>query len=160
LVVWQCGIQGWLWCSWTVVHQNALQCWWMQVSEEQHFNGNKLSFFICAFIIKGVESASQKNRYMNWKICRSNFRLFSCGTSKDGESFLVEWNESEGAIKRTYSGFRKKSDGVVQFDTTRNHFLAAGEENQIKFWDMDNVNVLASIDAEGGLPVSIVYCFH
>ncbi|XP_062175921.1 topless-related protein 2 isoform X2 [Alnus glutinosa] len=80
-------------------------------------------------------------------------RLFSCGTSKDGESFLVEWNESEGAIKRTYSGFRKKSDGVVQFDTTRNHFLAAGEENQIKFWDMDNVNVLASIDAEGGLPI-------
>lgn len=48
----------------------------------------------------------------------------------------------------------------MQFDTTRNHFLAAGEENQIKFWDMDNVNVLASIDAEGGLPVSIVYCFH
>ncbi|KAK1391373.1 hypothetical protein POM88_010429 [Heracleum sosnowskyi] len=30
-------------------------------------------------------------------------RLFSCGTSKEGESHLVEWNESEGAIKRTYS---------------------------------------------------------
>lgn len=79
-------------------------------------------------------------------------RLFSCGTSKDGDSFLVEWNESEGAIKRTYNGFRKKSAGVVQFDTTQNHFLAAGEDNQIKFWDMDNVNVLASIDADGGLP--------
>ena len=48
----------------------------------------------------------------------------------------------------------------MQFDTTRNHFLAAGEENQIKFWDMDNVNVLGSTDADGGLPVSIVYCFH
>lgn len=81
--------------------------------------------------------------------------MFSCGTSKDGDSFLVEWNESEGAIKRTYNGFRKKSAGVVQFDTTQNHFLAAGEDNQIKFWDMDNVNVLASIDADGGLPVSI-----
>lgn len=80
-------------------------------------------------------------------------RLFSCGTSKDGDSYLVEWNESEGAIKRSYSGFsRKKSAGVVQFDTTQNHFLAAGEENQIKFWDMDNVNVLASTDADGGLP--------
>ncbi|XP_048320872.2 topless-related protein 2 [Ziziphus jujuba] len=79
-------------------------------------------------------------------------RLFSCGTSKDGDSFLVEWNESEGAIKRSYSGFRKKSAGIVQFDTTKNHFLAVGEDNQIKFWDMDNTNVLASTDAEGGLP--------
>ncbi|KAL4643037.1 hypothetical protein ACB092_02G063800 [Castanea dentata] len=79
-------------------------------------------------------------------------RLFSCGTSKDGDSFLVEWNESEGAIKRTYTGFRKKSAGVVQFDTTRNHFLAAGEDNQIKFWDMDSNNVITSIDADGGLP--------
>ncbi|KAF5452308.1 hypothetical protein F2P56_027318 [Juglans regia] len=79
-------------------------------------------------------------------------RLFSCGTSKDGDSFLVEWNETEGAIKRTYSGFRKKSAGVVQFDTTRNHILAAGEDYQIKFWDTDNTNVLTSTDADGGLP--------
>ncbi|KAL2514904.1 Topless-related protein 3 [Forsythia ovata] len=79
-------------------------------------------------------------------------RLFSCGTGKEGDSFLVEWNESEGAIKRTYNGFRKKSAGVVQFDTTQNHFLAVGEDSQIKFWDMDNVNMLTSIDAEGGLP--------
>ncbi|KAG6701327.1 hypothetical protein I3842_08G159800 [Carya illinoinensis] len=78
-------------------------------------------------------------------------RLFSCGTSKDGDSYLVEWNESEGAIKRTYSGFKKKSVGVVQFDTTQNHFLAAGEDSQIKFWDMDDTTVLTSMDAEGGL---------
>ncbi|XP_004495685.1 topless-related protein 3-like isoform X2 [Cicer arietinum] len=78
-------------------------------------------------------------------------RLFSCGTSKDGESFLVEWNESEGAIKRTYNGFRKKSAGVVQFDTTQNRFLVAGEDGQVKFWDMDNVNLLTSTDADGGL---------
>lgn len=89
-----------------------------------------------------------------------NLRLFSCGTSKDGDSFLVEWNETEGKIKREYSGFRKKSVAVVQFDTTRNHFLAAGEDNQIKFWDMDNVDVLTSSDAEGGLPVSNKYSFH
>ncbi|XP_027191270.2 topless-related protein 2-like [Cicer arietinum] len=79
-------------------------------------------------------------------------RLFSCGTSKDGESFLVEWDEPEGAIKRTYSGFGKKSVGMVQFDSTKSRFLAAGEDNQVKFWDMDVVNVLASTDAEGGLP--------
>ncbi|MCO5551302.1 hypothetical protein L7F22_004801 [Adiantum nelumboides] len=81
-------------------------------------------------------------------------RLFSCGTSKEGESFLVEWNESEGKIKRTYLGFRKRSLGVVQFDTTRNHFLAAGDEFQIKFWDMDNTNLLTINDADGGLPAS------
>lgn len=84
----------------------------------------------------------------------SSGRLFSCGTSKEGESHLVEWNESEGAIKRTYSGFRKRSLGVVQFDTTRNRFLAAGDEFQIKFWDMDNTNMLTAIDADSGLPVS------
>lgn len=83
-------------------------------------------------------------------------RLFSCGTSKEGESYLVEWNESEGAIKRTYSGFRKRSLGVVQFDTTRNRFLAAGDEFLIKFWDMDNVNLLTTIEADGGLPVSLL----
>jgi WD40 repeat protein len=86
--------------------------------------------------------------------------LFSCGTSKEGDSFLVEWNESEGALKRTYSGFRKKSKGVVQFDTTKNRILAAGEENQIKFWDVDSVNMLTSIDADGGLPVSIACTFY
>ncbi|KAJ4959361.1 hypothetical protein NE237_026472 [Protea cynaroides] len=81
-------------------------------------------------------------------------RLFSCGTSKDGESYIVEWNESEGAVKRTYHGFRKRSLGVVQFDTTRNRYLAAGDEFAIKFWDMDNVNLLTTIDADGGLPAS------
>ncbi|XP_073010395.1 protein TPR3 [Typha latifolia] len=81
-------------------------------------------------------------------------RLFSCGTSKEGESFIVEWNESEGAVKRTYQGFRKRSLGVVQFDTTKNRFLAAGDEFLIKFWDMDNINLLTTIDAEGGLPAS------
>ncbi|KAJ3692551.1 hypothetical protein LUZ60_011646 [Juncus effusus] len=81
-------------------------------------------------------------------------RLFSCGTSKEGESHLVEWNESEGAIKRTYAGFRKRSLGVVQFDTTRNRFLAAGDEFMLKFWDMDGTNILTTSDADGGLPAS------
>ncbi|KAJ0080564.1 hypothetical protein Patl1_24458 [Pistacia atlantica] len=87
-------------------------------------------------------------------------RLFSRGTSKEGESHLVEWNESEGAIKRTYSGFRKRSFGVVQFDTTRNRFLAAGDEFQIKFWDMDNTNMLTAVDVDDGLPICsrTIYC--
>ncbi|XP_059643467.1 topless-related protein 4-like isoform X2 [Cornus florida] len=82
-------------------------------------------------------------------------RLFSCGTSKDGgESYLVEWNESEGAVKRTYNGLGKRSHGVVQFDTTKNRFLAVGDEFVIKFWDMDNVSLLTTADAEGGLSAS------
>jgi WD40 repeat protein len=83
-------------------------------------------------------------------------RLFSCGTNKEGESYLVEWNESEGAIKRTYVGFRKRSLGIVQFDTTKSRFLAAGDDFQIKFWDMDNTNILMTTDAEGGLQVSFL----
>lgn len=81
-------------------------------------------------------------------------RLFSCGTNKEGQSFLVEWNESEGAVKRSYVGLGKRSVGVLQFDNTRNKFLAAGDEFVIKFWDMDNVNILTTVDAEGGLPAS------
>lgn len=80
-------------------------------------------------------------------------RLFSCGTSKEGETHIVEWNESEGSIKRTYVGFWKRSMGVVQFDTTRNRYLAAGDECMIKFWDMDSSNMLTTTDAGGGLPV-------
>lgn len=68
---------------------------------------------------------------------------------------MVEWNESEGAVKRMFHGLGKRSVGVVQFDTTKNRFLAAGDEFMIKFWDMDNVNMLTSIDADGGLPVII-----
>ena len=65
----------------------------------------------------------------------------------------MEWNESEGAVKRTYFGLGKRSVGVVQFDTTKNRFLAAGDEFTVKFWDMDNLNLLTSTPADGGLPV-------
>lgn len=81
-------------------------------------------------------------------------RLFSCGTNKDGESHIVEWNENEGLVKRIYQGFYKPSLGVVQFDTTKNRFLAVGDDHSVKFWEMDNVNLLTTIEAEGGLPVS------
>ncbi|XP_076911094.1 topless-related protein 4-like isoform X1 [Bidens hawaiensis] len=87
-------------------------------------------------------------------------RLFSCGTNKEGESYIVEWNESEGAVKRTYNGLGKRSVGVVQFDNTKNRFLAAGDEFLVKFWDMDNVNLLTTVDAEGGLPASACIRFN
>jgi len=88
------------------------------------------------------------------------YRLFSCGTSKEGESYIVEWNESEGSVKRTYVGFRKRSmGGVVQFDTTKNRFLAAGDEFMVKYWDMDNTNLLTTTDAGGELPVITLWAF-
>lgn len=71
---------------------------------------------------------------------------------------MVEWNP-EGAIKRVYSGLSSKSVGVVQFDTTQNQYLAAGEDSQIKFWDMDRTIILFVIDADGGLLVSINLSF-
>ncbi|KAL3839807.1 hypothetical protein ACJIZ3_024398 [Penstemon smallii] len=87
-------------------------------------------------------------------------RLFSCGTNKEGDSYLVEWNESEGAVKRTYAGLGRRASGIVQFDTTKNRILAAGDDFMIKFWDMDNVNLLATTDAEGGLPPSSCLRFN
>ncbi|XWS36008.1 hypothetical protein CRYUN_Cryun20dG0045000 [Craigia yunnanensis] len=81
----------------------------------------------------------------------NRIRLFFCGIGKDGEYFLIKWNESEGAIKKTYMGFRKILVGVVSFDTTQKHLLAAGEHNQIELWDIDNINLLIFIDIEGGL---------
>lgn len=69
----------------------------------------------------------------------------------------MEWNESEGAVKRTYRGLGKRSVGVVQFDTTKNRFLAAGDEFTVKFWDMDSVTLLTSIEADGGLSVCTTY---
>ncbi|KAK3436831.1 hypothetical protein EUGRSUZ_C01358 [Eucalyptus grandis] len=81
-------------------------------------------------------------------------RLFSCGTNKEGESYLVEWVETEGAIKRTYHGLGKSSTGVVQFDIIKNRFLAAGDEFMVKFWDMNNDSLLTSTNADGGLLAS------
>ncbi|GMJ07733.1 TOPLESS-related 1 [Hibiscus trionum] len=79
-------------------------------------------------------------------------RLFSCGTNQNGESFLVEWNESEGDAKRTYQGLRKNSSTVVQFSPIKK-FLAAADDHVIKIWDMDKVEHLTSIDA-GDLPAN------
>ena len=41
----------------------------------------------------------------------------------------------------------------MQFDTTKNRFLVAGDEFMIKFWDMDNTSLLTTVDVEGGLAV-------
>ena len=65
----------------------------------------------------------------------------------------MEGNENDGAIKRVYNALWKRSMGVVQFDTMRNRFLATGDEFQIKFWDVSNVDILTTTSTKGGLPV-------
>ncbi|KAG8375814.1 hypothetical protein BUALT_Bualt10G0139500 [Buddleja alternifolia] len=87
-------------------------------------------------------------------------RLFSCGTNENGESYIVEWNETEGFIIRDYHGLGKCSSALVHFDTSSNRFLAAGDGHLIKIWDMDNEDILAVIDADGGLPASPYICFN
>lgn len=80
-------------------------------------------------------------------------RLFSCGSSKDRDSYLVEWNDNEGTVKESYYGLGKQHSGVVHFDTVK-RFLAAGDEFSVKFWDMDNRLLLFSTNADGGLAVN------
>ncbi|XP_059644428.1 topless-related protein 1-like isoform X2 [Cornus florida] len=88
------------------------------------------------------------------------YRLFSCGTTKSGESVFVEWDEREGCVKRTYQGLCNCSSEVVQFDTCKNQFLAAGDDHLIKFWDIDHEELLTTIDAEGDLPATPFICFN
>ncbi|KAL1196124.1 Topless-related protein 3 [Cardamine amara subsp. amara] len=78
-------------------------------------------------------------------------KLFSCGTSQLGTSSLMEITEAKGTIKKVYNGLTTQLGGVVQFQSSKNHFLAAGEDGLIKFWHVDNVNILSTTDAEGGL---------
>ncbi|KAK6912557.1 hypothetical protein RJ641_022158, partial [Dillenia turbinata] len=86
-------------------------------------------------------------------------RVFSCGTTKTGKSIIVEWDGSEGVAKSSYKGLGENSSGIVHFDTAKN-LLAAGDEFLIKFWDMDAVELLTTIDADGGLPENPILCFN
>jgi hypothetical protein len=156
MAVWLLGLESWLWCSWSLVYHHGLQCWRDKV---------RCTCFIKYSSCWSVENWEHLDSFSDFSCFSYSItiffpcRLFSCGTSKEGDSHLVEWNETEGAIKRSYNGFRKRSLGVVQFDTTRNRFLAAGDEFLVKFWDMDSTNILTTTDCDGGLPVSIAIYF-
>ncbi|KAK4478949.1 hypothetical protein RD792_014456 [Penstemon davidsonii] len=76
-------------------------------------------------------------------------RFFSFGTNKEGDPYLVEWNETKGSIKHIYLSLLKRPPGIVQFDTTKN-ILAVGDNFMVKYWDLDNVNLLATTYANGG----------
>ncbi|KAK6158499.1 hypothetical protein DH2020_005813 [Rehmannia glutinosa] len=90
--------------------------------------------------------------------------IVTCGDDKT----IKIWDAVAGRRQYTFEGHEapvysvcphykeniQRSLGVVQFDTTRNRFLAAGDEFQIKFWDMDNTNMLTYTDGDGGLPLA------
>ncbi|TKY74752.1 Topless-related protein 1 [Spatholobus suberectus] len=78
-------------------------------------------------------------------------RLFSCGTGKDGEPYLVEWDESEGYIKRTYKGLKKPCFATIHFDSTHKGLLAAGDDYMVKFWNMDSAELWTSTDVDAEL---------
>ncbi|THG13733.1 hypothetical protein TEA_019667 [Camellia sinensis var. sinensis] len=44
--------------------------------------------------------------------------------------------------------------GNFHLDITKDHFLAAGDDYVIKFWEMDSEDLLATSDARGDLPLS------
>ncbi|KAM7466237.1 hypothetical protein LguiB_013799 [Lonicera macranthoides] len=57
---------------------------------------------------------------------------------------------SEGHEAPIYSICSHVSNGI-HFGTSKNKFLAAGDEHLIKVWDMNNVELLETIDADGEL---------
>lgn len=78
---------------------------------------------------------------------------------KQRRRIILEWEDCDGIIKRSYSGLERQSSELVKFATIKNRFLAAGDQFQIKFWDMDNINILSTTDAEGCLQVK-GYIYH
>jgi hypothetical protein len=60
-------------------------------------------------------------------------RLFACGVAAAGVgSTLVEWNESDGAIARSYAGFRNSGQNLARFDSLASRYLIAGDEGIVK----------------------------
>ncbi|KAA8525517.1 hypothetical protein F0562_007372 [Nyssa sinensis] len=86
--------------------------------------------------------------------CCTTMAYSTDGKSQNGQTHIVEWVESEGLVERTYQGFHKRSLGIVQFDTAKNRFLAAADDHLIKFWEMDNANLLMTFAAGGDLPAN------
>ncbi|MCD9639571.1 WD domain protein [Datura stramonium] len=81
-------------------------------------------------------------------------RLFSCGTNKDGDSRMVEWNETKGYVERSYLGLDRCSSGVVQFDISCNKYVAAGDSHVIKVWNVNDAQLLTVVRAGEDLPAS------
>ena len=87
LVIWQCGFESWLRCSWELVYHNALQCWWKQV------RGKK----------KKWNSSHYKTRVWVKTLCLLLFFF----------PFLLYWCIWNFLVKYQVSAFFSKFFGVV-----------------------------------------------
>ncbi|KAL2939950.1 Topless-related protein 3 [Bienertia sinuspersici] len=80
-------------------------------------------------------------------------RFFSCGITEEEKSCILEWDIESNSVKQTYQRLQKPCPGVVHFDTAENVILVAGDNHQIKFWDMRNCELISYTDTGENLPV-------
>ncbi|KAJ6355102.1 hypothetical protein OIU77_005653 [Salix suchowensis] len=67
-------------------------------------------------------------------------RVFLCGTNKEGESHLVEWNESEGAVKRFFL--------VLDFNKEGSLLVVSTKDNGIKILaNSDGIRLLRTVES-------------
>ncbi|KAJ6372704.1 hypothetical protein OIU76_027094 [Salix suchowensis] len=82
-------------------------------------------------------------------------RVFLCGTNKEGESHLVEWNESEGAVKRNYNGLAKRSEEgglpaspCIRFNKEGSLLVVSTKDNGIKILaNSDGIRLLRTVES-------------
>ncbi|GMH07036.1 hypothetical protein Nepgr_008876 [Nepenthes gracilis] len=99
-----------------------------------------------------MEYTAHSNGFFTMAYSDDGRRLFACGMSTEGEPYIVEWNEDHQGPRKSYLGLKKRTLSMLHFDVSRNRYLAAGDDHRIKYWDIDHENVLATVDADGGLP--------
>ena len=98
-------------------------------------------------------SPSANHQSAEIKFVKTNY---ACFIAKESEKDMVEWNESEGAMKHTYHGLGKRSTSVVQLDTTKTHLLAV-HEAQIAIYDPPKLECLKQwVPREASSPITHV----
>ncbi|KAI7988920.1 Topless-related protein 2 [Camellia lanceoleosa] len=91
---------------------------------------------------------------------RENFHAFFMWYKPQRGDPSVEWVEKRSIERINYKGLQKHSLGIVQFDITKDRFLAAGDDYVIKFWEMESEDLLATSDAGEDLPETLCICFN
>ncbi|KAK8918964.1 Topless-related protein 1 [Platanthera zijinensis] len=56
--------------------------------------------------------------------------------------------------------YLSSSYGCSVANTTKSNFLAVGDEFMIKFWDMENADILTTHDVQVVLPAHLRLCFN
>ncbi|KAM7462173.1 hypothetical protein LguiA_030294 [Lonicera macranthoides] len=80
--------------------------------------------------------------------------VITCGDDK----LIRVWDVTTGVKQYVFEGHEAPVYSIcshvsngIHFSTSKNKFLAAGDEHLIKVWDMNNVELLATIDVDGEL---------